>query len=274
MSLIAVDELVKLLNEEEFERENVRYVALNLDGGSLQRLKLNTPLADISHIQVQSVQIPFSWYRFKDTGIQTNLFNIFWFDSLNNEEIKLEIEIEPGNYSGTDLAFQLNGTIQSSIGDSEAPKWKNAKAYIIGDTVLYNWTGGLEYQFICNTAHTSDLGVNDPQNTAFWTIKGLGLVPDWVNAIGYFTNDLVKIEDPANVFTIYTALQDHVSSTGVNDPATNPAGAFWGTENFPGPAYPDWDEQNKGYIAGDRVTYNDGDDEKLYVCIQTHDPID
>ena len=139
MSLIAVDELVKLLNEEEFERENVRYVALNLDGGSLQCLKLNTPLADISHIQVQSVQIPFSWYRFKANGIVTNLLTLFvTHPELGEEEFVLFIP--PGNYSGTDLAIELNNRVQEEIQDNWYPEWEVATNYIIDDRVSVEGT--------------------------------------------------------------------------------------------------------------------------------------
>ena len=47
--------------------------------------------------------------------------------------------------------------------------------------------------------------------------------PMWVDATAYLIGDRVEYTDGKN----YTALQAHTSDAGVNDPVTNPAGAFW-----------------------------------------------
>ena len=87
--------------------------------------------------------------------------------------------------------------------------------YLTGDVVR---VGGYTYLAITNSN-----GIRPP-NTTYWEKlnEGFKWKNTWTDATYYDLGDTVQ-----QGVNSYVAVQSHTSSNGVNDPATDTAGAFW-----------------------------------------------
>ena len=75
-------------------------------------LDLSEQLTNVLSLRLYSIQIPFSWYAI-DTIYGNTCFWISIQDASSNTKI-IPITIEPGNYSPTELVYQLNYGIDGS----------------------------------------------------------------------------------------------------------------------------------------------------------------
>ena len=114
---------------------------------------LADPLKDVVSLSLYSVQIPYTWYTIsKSYG--SNFFYIKGSSpGINNGNHDIQIAIEPGNYSPTDLATAVNNSIQNQYSINTDLSFGNTNIIYNQYTSLSTINVGITNQYSENSYH-------------------------------------------------------------------------------------------------------------------------